>query len=131
GPLAQHGGAGDISSVGHSSLSSLIAVGRPALPRAPYGSCRAASRGGGILQGQEDKPGQSRSTVETTGVEEHNFPPDMWEIVHNLDVLNHAIVRQNILQQFTEASAVPLAVAQFVKGAMFDAARGFAKDLVE
>src|SRR4029434_4086041 len=108
------------------------AVGRPVLPCVPCGSCRAtASRSGDILHGQEDKPGHSHSTVEATGVEEHNLPPDMWEIVDNLKALKHAIVQQNVLQQFTESSAVPLAVAQFAEGAMFDAAGGLVEDLIE
>ena len=51
--------------------------------------------------------------------------------MNDLKVLKHAIVRQNVLQQFTEFSAVPLAVAQLVDVAMFDGAGGFVEDLVE
>ena len=55
-------------------------------------SCRS-SGGGDILYGQEDKPGQPHGTFEATGVEEHDLPPNMREVVGDLEVLKHTVVQ--------------------------------------
>jgi len=62
----------------------------PVARRGRRESCQAASSGGSdTLHGQEDKPGQPHGTIEATGVEEHDLPPNMREVVGDLEVLKH------------------------------------------
>src|SRR3954465_15839223 len=61
--------------------------------------------------------------VDTTGIQEHDAPPDFPEGVLYLEIVEALFAGEDLFQQFTESRYIPLPVSQLIDIAPFSFAR--------
>ncbi len=84
---------------------------------------------GHVLEGQQDPV--VALLREPAGVEQHHLVPDVREIVRQLEIVDHRIVWEDLLEQGAQARNVPLPVAQVVEKPAFGVLRQNLKCAVE
>src|SRR6267143_4011934 len=62
-----------------------------------------------VFDGQEDQGGLAGRREHTAGVEQYRSPADRREVVLDLEVLEHGVLRQDLLQKMPKPRDVPLA----------------------